>query len=75
MQALELQRLVGAVRKANLQGRLFYEPECVCQRQALNELVREGALFPVCGTSTSIRGYVALPVETFAAVNGTGGDA
>lgn len=49
----------GRVKQANLQGRLYPVPSGE-ERDAVDALVRLGALLPVESTATSARGYVAL---------------
>lgn len=62
----ELSLLASAVRLANLNGRLFAAKPSVAD--ALQELVRRGVVVPVCATSTSWSGYVAIPGADFDAL-------
>jgi hypothetical protein len=58
----QLQIVLGLVRKANNEGRLYpvpREPECD-ERRCLNFLVRYGALVAQLGTTTSAEGYMAV---------------
>lgn len=55
-----LQIMLGQVRAANLQGRLYPVPPPGAERRALNFLVRNGAVLAQLGTPTSAAGYVAL---------------
>lgn len=52
--------MLGLVRKANLQGRLYLRPGPGPQQRALNFLVRNGAIVAQLATATSPAGYVAL---------------
>lgn len=55
-----LEIVLGLVRKANLSGRLYPRPNPGPERQALNFLVRSGAVVAQLATATSPAGYIAL---------------
>ena len=55
-----LEIVLGLVRKANLQGRLYPRPGPGSQQRALNFLVRNGAIIAQLATATSPAGYVAI---------------
>ncbi len=55
-----LEVALGAVRKANLQGRLYPRPGPGLEQRALNFLVRTGAVIAQLATPTSPAGYVAI---------------
>ena len=55
-----LEIVLGAVRKANLRGQLYPRPAPGPERQALNFLVRSGAVIAQLATATSAAGYVAI---------------
>jgi hypothetical protein len=67
--------LLGYVRAVNIQGYLFPVPASASERADLDAMVRSGLVVPIAGTATSVRGYVAIPVDAFAGVNGLGGEA
>lgn len=67
--------LLGYVRVANLRGQLYPAPVSETERADLAALIRCGLVVSVRGTATSLRGYVAIPVDAFAGVNGPGGEA
>jgi hypothetical protein len=58
--------LFVSVRVANIRGRLYLgRPE---ERPSLDAMVRKGWVVPVAATPTSLRGYVAAPLDSVAAV-------
>jgi hypothetical protein len=58
--------LLASVRIANMRGKLY--SGLPCERTYLDAMVRKGWVIPVAATTTSLRGYVAVPVESFAAL-------
>jgi hypothetical protein len=58
--------LLCCVRCENMRGRMYWP--AASERTDLDTLVRRGLVLEVSATPTSLRGYVAVPVDDFAAL-------
>lgn len=64
-----LREAFRAVRKENLEGRLYPTPDDPNRRLLLDSLVEANLIMVVSETPTSLRGYVAHGVYGFAAAS------
>jgi len=60
MTLVQLDALIGSVKAANLQGRLYLRPKSKRLRRALELLTRRGLVLPVAATHGSLAGYCAI---------------
>lgn len=58
--------LLCCVRCENMRGRMYWPTDS--ERTELDALVRRGLVVEVSATPTSLRGYVAMPVDDFEAL-------
>ena len=68
MDALSLENTLGAIRRANLRGRLYPHPPQIERCCALHRLMVEGWIARVPPTRTCLGGWFAHPEPTDCAI-------